>query len=298
VPANGLASPDWGERPEVCWLRKPYALRGSHGRTNHRHYVFTDLILVRDKGRDDPFGADDIIDLKTLTGDIKRVALAGRYLFVEKGAFCLEDPEEAPETRSFAVIDLEAHNPVVLPLTEADLQEFLESPPGTGPLRFLTFDEFYAEVVPWWRRWAGALFGLGYLVACGAAVVGSVLSRRLLPRPLPAGNPLADRPWERPGILRRDYEPHRSNLLITLSSVGLAFGILSLCAFPLSLGSVTLGIAAWVLAHRDLAAMRHGPMDRAGTKAAEVARRHAFSALVLSLPSLLVWVFVCWGLSR
>lgn len=65
--------------------------------------------------------------------------------------------------------------------------------------------------------------------------------------------------WEHapfPGRFRRDWEPHRGPLVLTL-------GILSiiLCGF---LWTIPLGIAAWVLGRNDLQRMKDGMMDPSG----------------------------------
>src|SRR5207253_1790321 len=78
-----------------------------------------------------------------------------------------------------------------------------------------------------------------------------------------------DRPWER-GV-RRDCEPHRGGMLLTLGIVSIVCSAVSLpffCCY--GLGAViagvglALGIPAWVMGHRDLAMMRQGVKDPAG----------------------------------
>jgi predicted Zn finger-like uncharacterized protein len=71
-----------------------------------------------------------------------------------------------------------------------------------------------------------------------------------------------DRPWERPyhANLRRDSEPHRGTMV-------LVFGILSIVlgtTWFLSLVSLPMGIAAWVMGSRDLRKMRMNQMDPQG----------------------------------
>ena len=71
-----------------------------------------------------------------------------------------------------------------------------------------------------------------------------------------------DRPWERPyrTPVRRDCEPHRGPLLLTL-------GIISLVLLPCWMFSVVglpLGIVAWVLGQKDERKIRAGTMDPAG----------------------------------
>ncbi len=76
-------------------------------------------------------------------------------------------------------------------------------------------------------------------------------------------------PWELPGAVRRDCEPHRGDLLLRLSMLTLCLAaavIPALLAWP-------LGVAVWVMARHDLALMRLGGMDPAGqadTRAAQL----------------------------
>src|SRR6516165_2275482 len=106
-----------------------------------------------------------------------------------------------------------------------------------------------------------------------------------------------DRPWERPGAVRRDCEPHRAGLLQALGNVGLVFSAaglvaaLCLCALPLvavvillpcSLLGVPCGLTARALARRDLLMMRAGLMDRAGIGRTERALSAARLGLALS----------------
>jgi len=65
---------------------------------------------------------------------------------------------------------------------------------------------------------------------------------------------------------RRDVEPHRGGLVLTLgilSIVAAASILTTILAFLTFLG-LPLGIAAWVMGHRDLRKMRDGVMDVRG----------------------------------
>jgi hypothetical protein len=75
-------------------------------------------------------------------------------------------------------------------------------------------------------------------------------------------------PWEEEGNVRRDSDPHRGGLILTL-------GIISICIFPLSFMcsifgiifhviGAGLGIAAWRMGAGDLKKMREGSIDPAG----------------------------------
>jgi hypothetical protein len=73
-----------------------------------------------------------------------------------------------------------------------------------------------------------------------------------------------DRPWERPGAVRRDCEPHRGQTLEVLGTVSLACGALSLfMGLPALLG-LPLGAAVLWLSSCDLTMMEAGRMNPAG----------------------------------
>src|SRR5436189_54026 len=76
----------------------------------------------------------------------------------------------------------------------------------------------------------------------------------------PSGEAPDDRPWERPeeGHVRRDWEPHRANTVLTL-------GIISVAIAPLcGLAGLALGIPTWVMGGGDLRKMRARVMDPRG----------------------------------
>jgi hypothetical protein len=98
-----------------------------------------------------------------------------------------------------------------------------------------------------------------------------------------------DRPWERPGALRRDCLPHRGEALRALALVGLVCSVLSLGLWAPGLLGLVLGTAAWALAHRDLARMRGRLMDPAGRSLTELALDRGMRAALLGLFTLLVW---------
>jgi hypothetical protein len=103
----------------------------------------------------------------------------------------------------------------------------------------------------------------------------------------------SERPWERPGAVRRDVEPDRGRLILALG--GLAefcsvFACLLLVTAPLAIG---FGVTAWLMARRDLARMRQGLMDPAGRRYTEQGRNlgllGAGLALVPVAALLLLW---------
>src|SRR6516165_8700120 len=73
-----------------------------------------------------------------------------------------------------------------------------------------------------------------------------------------------DRPWERPGAVRRDCAPHRAGLLLAVADTSLLLGALSLPLGFSALMGLGLGVAGWALASRDLKRMRARVMDPAG----------------------------------
>lgn len=95
--------------------------------------------------------------------------------------------------------------------------------------------------------------------------------------PPPAWQWAADR-------IRRDYEPHRAALILTLGNLSMFIGGLSLCTFGLGAAiSVPAGILAWVLAQRDLERMREGRMDPRGMAQTVTGRTAAAAGVILGV---------------
>jgi hypothetical protein len=86
------------------------------------------------------------------------------------------------------------------------------------------------------------------------------------------------------GLVRRDYEPHRGPLIASLGNLSMILGGLSLCLLGAgALFSVPLGIAAWMMANRDLERMREGLMDPRGKVPTETGRAGAIAGILLGL---------------
>lgn len=91
-----------------------------------------------------------------------------------------------------------------------------------------------------------------------------------------------ERPWERPGRVRRDCEPHRAELLRQLGTAAIVCGFLTVILAVPALIGLPLGIAVSVMANRDLAKMRAGEMDPQGEADTERARQIACFSLLVS----------------
>ena len=87
-------------------------------------------------------------------------------------------------------------------------------------------------------------------------------------------------PWEEPGAVRRDCEPHRAHLLLRLGSVGFLLGLLSPLAVP-AVFAVGLGAAVNAMGRRDLARMAAGTMVPSGAADTRVALRWGDVAMAL-----------------
>jgi hypothetical protein len=113
-----------------------------------------------------------------------------------------------------------------------------------------------------------------------------------------------ERPWERPGQVRRDALPHRAGLLDTLATASLLCGVSSIClVFPALVG-LPLGVVTWLLARRELQDIEAGLVDPRGRERIADAKDWAFKGTLLCLVVLvvdgllLVWLNpygVVWG---
>jgi hypothetical protein len=98
-----------------------------------------------------------------------------------------------------------------------------------------------------------------------------------------------DRPWERPGAVRRDCEPHRAELLRALSVTALVCaGFAGCLAVPAVVG-LALGVTVWLLGRRDRALMSAGLMDPAGGRPTHDAQDMAVVAAALCLVAAVSW---------
>lgn len=95
--------------------------------------------------------------------------------------------------------------------------------------------------------------------------------------------PASQRPREPPGQARGAQQPHRANLILALGILGLVLQFI-LCG-PLA---GPLGIAAWVMGNRDLAAMQAGRMIPLGRDTTNTGRLLGIIATCIFL----IWVAI------
>jgi predicted Zn finger-like uncharacterized protein len=126
---------------------------------------------------------------------------------------------------------------------------------------------------------------------CGEAVPAG--AARCLRCGQPFDEEEEDQSWER-GV-RRDSEPHRSGLLLTLGVVSIVCGALGtafFCCAPVAalflVAGFSCGIPAWVMGHRDLAKMRAGEMDPRGEGVAYGGRICGIIGTILNIVGLLI----------
>jgi hypothetical protein len=91
-----------------------------------------------------------------------------------------------------------------------------------------------------------------------------------------------ERPWERPGAIRRDREPHRGLLLAVLGGVCLAFAALAICVPFSGLLAMPAALATHSLVRHDLTEMHVGRMDPAGQRQAHRAKARTIAAMWVS----------------
>jgi hypothetical protein len=85
-------------------------------------------------------------------------------------------------------------------------------------------------------------------------------------------------------LIRRDYEPHRGPLIVSLGNVSMIVGGLSLCMLGFgAVISVPLGVLAFLMANRDLELMREGRMDPRGKAQTETGRTGALAGIILGV---------------
>ena len=87
-------------------------------------------------------------------------------------------------------------------------------------------------------------------------------------------------PWQQPGALPRDVEPHRGPTLLMLANAALLSSLLTVCLPGALVLAFVLGILGYWLAGKDLEKMRAGLLDPSGRTVAWRARQRSLWALV------------------
>jgi hypothetical protein len=100
------------------------------------------------------------------------------------------------------------------------------------------------------------------------------------------------RPWEEPGGVRRDCQPHRGNLLLLLAWISLVLGALTPFFILPALLSFILGAITERMVNKDLKRMRRGLLDPNGEAQARKAAKLARAAVIVTLLGFLA----DWGL--
>jgi ssDNA-binding Zn-finger/Zn-ribbon topoisomerase 1 len=91
--------------------------------------------------------------------------------------------------------------------------------------------------------------------------------------------------WHRPPplLVRRDCEQHRGRFIMSLGTISVVCGALSMCLFGVgSIPGLALGITAWVLGNSDLDKMHAGLMDPEGIGSTKNGRDCGIFGTVLS----------------
>jgi hypothetical protein len=90
------------------------------------------------------------------------------------------------------------------------------------------------------------------------------------------------RPWEQPGQVRRDAEPHRGTLLLILATVSVVCGYLSCCLVVPSVIGLVCAVAALALSIGDMARMRAGFVDPKGYGLTDAANSRSITGVILN----------------
>jgi hypothetical protein len=92
-----------------------------------------------------------------------------------------------------------------------------------------------------------------------------------------------ERPWEQPGLGRRDAEPHRGTLLLWVATGSVVCGWLSWCLVVPSFLGLPLAVTVYILSRQDMARMRAGLMDRRGYGQTYAAWERSLDGLTLNI---------------
>jgi hypothetical protein len=98
-----------------------------------------------------------------------------------------------------------------------------------------------------------------------------------------------NRPWESPGAERRDWLPHRGDMLLYLGKMSFFLGWLSLALCFTGIMGLPLGVLVGVWATHDVRQIRASEMSPAGEAFLLKGRRYALAGLLLSCCGLTLW---------
>jgi hypothetical protein len=97
-------------------------------------------------------------------------------------------------------------------------------------------------------------------------------------------------PWEEPGAVRRDSQPHRGTLLLLLGTAALVSGVLSPCVPGGCIPALVFGLLVTRMANTDRDKMAAGLMDPEGWEDADRGYRRGQFGIICGLA-----FFVPWG---
>jgi hypothetical protein len=96
------------------------------------------------------------------------------------------------------------------------------------------------------------------------------------------------RPWEQPGAVRRDCQPHQGPVLLLMANAALVCNIIAFCTGISAVPGIALAPVVLVMGGRELEQMAAGWMDPAGRSQVQEARGWAWVALCLGVLGALV----------
>ena len=106
-------------------------------------------------------------------------------------------------------------------------------------------------------------------------------------------------PWERPGAMRRDCEPHRGELLARLADLAFILSVCSVFVCMPTFVALPLALTVVLLASRDLDRMAAVQLDRQGEHQTRDAMERAWWAVRLCALTVVLWLVMvpfCMGL--
>src|SRR5262249_4944345 len=101
-----------------------------------------------------------------------------------------------------------------------------------------------------------------------------------------------DRPWEAPGAVRRDCEPHRAHLIRLIGAISLTCGLLSICFGLTAIPATVAAMAAWNMANSDLRKMSRGLMDPSGRETTTNGKECAQAGVGFSIICGGMWILI------